>query len=996
MGQTGEEDHEGSPRLPVLKTADIFPPGQVLEERYRIVRLVGRGGSGEVYEAEDLRGGGQVAIKTVTRERLESPRALRRFERERNFSQRISHPNVLEIFELFKVPVEVDQASGTTTVMAPCMAMEFLKGETLADRFQRGERFTPEEAKPLVCQMASALDAAHRLGIVHRDLKPDNIFLVPEGDEIRVVVTDFGVARQAIKRKHDQEDSMTRSDVILGTPDYMAPEQLDLEKAMPPTDIYTLGIVMFEMITGHHPFEADKAIDRVFKRVKEPAPSPRRYVPDIDPMWEDTILRCLRRKPEERFPNALGIVKALDGKIRSRGAAADSRRRQLWTAALVVFFVAMALAVLLLTGCGPGRESSRVLVLGLDGLDPRTIDLLMSEGKMPHFAKLRQEGAYGRLLSQEPLLSPIIWTTIATGKGPEEHGIGHFVAQTSDTGESIPASSDLRKVKAMWNIASDAGKQVATVGWWATWPPEEVDGSVVSDHTAYHFLFEEGFATTDSSSEERRTYPPELAERIAPLLRRPGDLSFEELERFVNVEREDFDRPFDFDDDLAHFRWALATAQSYRDIGLELWREDRPDLALVYVEGTDSTSHLFGHLFRAEGLGGELAEQQRKFGRTVEEIYLFADELLGEFLDAMDDRTTLLVLSDHGFELGALHDDPTRTRTMRRVSERFHRIEGILYLYGHRVKEHARIDRPSILDITPTVLALLGIPPARDMPGRVLQEAFTAEIGRDRVVSHEDGAGGDRAAPADGELDLVRQAQLEHLKSLGYLDDSESDEGAGSAAQTPEALRNLAAINFQAGKFREAAEIYRNLIEEDPENAALRASLAGTLGALELYDQALEQLEEAIRLEPLNIEAYHNRAVIHERQGNLGLAVADYRTALRYQPSYEPSQRALYRLTGEASVHLPADAAEQRAAELVEQASLAARRANYDEAIRLLDEAERVAPTYILIYQYRSNVAYLMGDQAGAIAALEKGLEIEPDNALFQTNLERLRSGNGG
>jgi tetratricopeptide (TPR) repeat protein len=980
-----------------LKASDLFSAGRVLEERYRILRLVGRGGSGEVYEAEDLRQGERVAIKTMSSDRVANPQALRRFERERDFSQRISHPNVLKIFELFKVPVEIAHGSRTVTVLAPCMAMELLEGETLADRFQRGETFTAEAAKPLVSQMAAALDAAHRQGIVHRDLKPDNVFLVSDGDATRVVVTDFGVARQAKKRRTDKDDSMTRSDVILGTPEYMAPEQLDLEKAMPSSDIYTLGIVMFEMLTGHHPFEADKAIERVFKRLREPAPSPRRFLPAIDPLWEATILRCLRRKPENRFATAMGIVRALEGKGSEAvdgSASGDDRGGHLRTLAVVAAVVVLAVVILVLLACGGGGAPSRVLVLGLDGLDPQTVDLLMSEGKLPNFARLRQEGAYGRLLSQKPLLSPIIWTTIATGKGPEEHGIGHFVAQASDTGEQIPASSDLRRVKALWNIASGAGKKVATVGWWATWPPEEVDGAVVSDHTAYHFLFEDGLTGGDGA---RQTYPAALAERIAPLLRRPHDVGYEELERFVDVEPEELDRPFDFDDDLAHFRWALATALSYRDIGLELWRRDRPDLAMIYVEGTDSTSHLFGHLFRAQGLGGELAEQQRRFGHTVEEMYLFADEILGEILAAMDDRTTLVVLSDHGFELGALHGDPTRTRSMRRVSERFHRIEGILYLYGHRVKEHARIDRPSILDVAPTVLALLGVPPARDRPGGVINEAYTAELGADRIATYEGGAGGSEAGAV--ELDPVRQAQLEHLKSLGYLGGSGEAGEAGEefhAAQTPEALRNLAAINFQAGRYEDSVEIYRRLVEADPQDAALRASLAGALGALERYDQALEQLAQAIEIEPLNVEAYHNRAVIEERQGKIDLAVADYRTALRYQPSYEPSQRALYRLTGQANVHLPANAAEARASELVEQASGAARRANYEEAIRLLDEAERVAPRFVLIYQYRSNVAYLMGDQEGAIAALERGLEIEPDNALFKTNLERLRSGGGG
>ena len=136
------------------------------------------------------------------------------------------------------------------------------------------------------------------------------------------------------------------------------------------------------------------------------------------------------------------------------------------------------------------------MVLGLDGADPATIDLLMSEGKLPNFARLRQKGAYAPLRSAEPLLSPVIWTTIATGKTPDQHGIGHFVAVNSATGEQLPVTSAMRKVKAVWNILSAAGRSTDVVGWWATWPAETIRGAVVSDHLAYHFLLEEGLKGT--------------------------------------------------------------------------------------------------------------------------------------------------------------------------------------------------------------------------------------------------------------------------------------------------------------------------------------------------------------------------------------------------------------------------------------------------------------------------------------------------------------------
>src|SRR5207244_9603078 len=142
----------------------------------------------------------------------------------------------------------------------------------------------------------------------------------------------------------------------------------------------------------------------------------------------------------------------------------------------------------------------------------------------------------------------------------------------------------------------------------------------------------------------------------------------------------------------------------------------------------------------------ELAAQQKRFGGAVEEMYRYADQIVGNFIDALDANTTLVVLSDHGFELGALPEDPSKTRDMRRVSERYHRLEGILYLYGNHVKAHRRIDEPALLDVAPTLLTLSGLSPARDMPGRVLEDALTVSAPSRAVASYETGervAGGD-------------------------------------------------------------------------------------------------------------------------------------------------------------------------------------------------------------------------------------------------------------
>jgi len=630
--------------------------------------------------------------------------------------------------------------------------------------------------------------------------------------------------------------------------------------------------------------------------------------------------------------------------------------------------------VVLLAGC-TSDSRSRVIVLGLDGMDPGVIDLLISEGKMPNFAKLRREGAYGRLISSEPLLSPIIWTTIATGRPPADHRIGHFVAINEKTGERIPVTSQMRGVKALWNIFSDAGRTVSVVGWWATWPAETVRGAIVSDHACYHFLFDDG--AHGSRDPTGVTYPPALESRIEPMIRRPASVTQDEVSSFVHVDAEEFDREFSFDDDLSHFKWAYATAESYRSIGKNLWQTEKPDLLMVYLEATDSTAHLFGHLFRAQGLAGELADQQRRFGDAVEEMYRYADRVVGDYIDLVDDDTTLIVVSDHGFQLGVLPDDPSKTRDMRRVSEKFHKIEGILYAFGKNVKARRRFDQPVLLDLAPTVLTLAGLSPARDMPGRVLYEGFDVRRLERTVASYEGTGRGAQASAVDDPA--VDPAILERLRALGYLD-----------TESPTGDRNLAALLFQGKRYAESVAAYEKLVAADPEDGGLRASLAGALGALGRYDEALRQLDEAIRLAPLNPGSHHNRAVIYEKQGKLDAAIAEYREALRYAPGYQASTRALARLGASAISPRERSEADVRAAQLADRASRAARRGDYAGAMKLLDEAEREAPDLALVYQYRANVAFLMGDRDAARAALRKAIEIEPDNELFKSNLEKL------
>ncbi len=302
-----------------------FRPDDVLSRRFRIVTFLAQGGMGEVYEAEDLELGGRVALKTIRPEIATEPRIIQRFKREIALSRKVTHPNVCRIFDLFHHRMEW----GTGEAELSFLAMELLRGETLASRLRAVGRMTSAEALPIVEQMAAGLAAAHRAGVVHRDFKSANVVLVPsDGQGERTVVTDFGLARSV-----EGGEGLSTGLGMVGTSAYMAPEQVEGGEVTPAADIYALGVVLYEMVTGVKPFVGDW--------LKERPASPRVHVPDLDPAWEGVILRCLEPVPVDRFASAEEVIQALKGDMVVR--AGRSRRPRSVLAAGVAGLTALAL-----------------------------------------------------------------------------------------------------------------------------------------------------------------------------------------------------------------------------------------------------------------------------------------------------------------------------------------------------------------------------------------------------------------------------------------------------------------------------------------------------------------------------------------------------------------------------------------------------------------------------------------------------------------------------
>src|SRR5262245_36100641 len=217
-----------------------FHPEQVVAERFRIVRYIARGGMGEVYEAEDLRLKERVALKTIRPEIARDSAAMVRFERELRLARKVTHRNVCRLFDL-----QTHRSEGQEVTF---LSMELLSGVTLSDHLESKGRLTEREAMPLVRQMCAALGAARDAGVVHRDFKSANVLLCGPAEKLRVVVTDFGLAQQSDSgNSKDRDTSITAPGKLVGTPAYMAPEQLENKELSSATDLYALGLVMYEM-----------------------------------------------------------------------------------------------------------------------------------------------------------------------------------------------------------------------------------------------------------------------------------------------------------------------------------------------------------------------------------------------------------------------------------------------------------------------------------------------------------------------------------------------------------------------------------------------------------------------------------------------------------------------------------------------------------------------------------------------------------------------------
>ena len=285
---------------------------------YRVVEQLGRGGMAAVYKAYQPSLERYVAIKVIHEQLVaQDEQFFKRFHREAKVVASLHHPNIVPVFD-FGVEGDI-----------PYMVMEYLEGRSLKAELRelsgRGETLSPQEILRIVSDVAGAVDYAYRQGIVHHDLKPDNVMLTTKGETI---LTDFGIAKIA------GGTQVTMSGAVMGTPTYMSPKQGTGERGDQRSDVYSLGVILYEMVTGRVPFEADTPLAVILKHISDPLPLPRSLNPGIPERVEQVILKALAKAPEDRFQSTALMARALQQAMPADPAVAQpppaGRRRPRW------------------------------------------------------------------------------------------------------------------------------------------------------------------------------------------------------------------------------------------------------------------------------------------------------------------------------------------------------------------------------------------------------------------------------------------------------------------------------------------------------------------------------------------------------------------------------------------------------------------------------------------------------------------------------------------
>jgi predicted AlkP superfamily phosphohydrolase/phosphomutase len=436
------------------------------------------------------------------------------------------------------------------------------------------------------------------------------------------------------------------------------------------------------------------------------------------------------------------------------------------------------------------KQNVKVAVIGIDGAWWEVMDPLMDNGQMPVFKSLVDRGVRSQCHTLLPTLSAPIWNTIATGKNPDKHHITSFTVWTFPVTHAVlpltrypivcyelewmlgsvigwtPMNSTFRMSEAIWNILSRAGLTVGVMNWWASYPAEPVNGFVVTDYALYNKTLQY-ILGADAGDDPQSVFPPQLLPEITPYVIDPQNLPADSVVRFINFKTEadrawyentkDY-RVFAENSEAAMFKFSYPEDETMVRAAIHLLKtETQPDFFAIYLDGLDSMEHKYlPYYFYHRHQDALKPENIARLKDLVPNYYLYLDEVMGRFLQVLDPKTYIIIVSDHGFnhgmEANGNYNHPNAP-------------PGVFVIAGDGIKKGEAITTASVRDVVPTVLQLFELPVGRDMDGRVLTEAFDM---RDLPVTWVETYDTEDRSRGRVEPKALDKALQERLKALGY------------------------------------------------------------------------------------------------------------------------------------------------------------------------------------------------------------------------------------
>ena len=480
-------------------------------------------------------------------------------------------------------------------------------------------------------------------------------------------------------------------------------------------------------------------------------------------------------------------------------------------------------------------QKSKVLLIGWDAADWKIITPLMDAGKMPNLEKMVNEGVMGNLTTLYPAISPMLWTSIATGKRPFKHGIHGFTEPNPQGGGIRPVSSYSRSTRALWNMLHMHGMRSNVVGWWPSHPAEPINGVMVSNHfSRVNALIDQPWPLPEGV-----VHPKRLTEHLAKLRLHPQELDAEIIGLFVpDFHKIDQEK----DHRLESLAKIIADAASIQAATTALMQLESWDFMGVYFDAIDHFCHGYMnyHPPRMEWVEEEDFEL---FKGVVEGGYRFHDLMLGVLLELAGKETTVILISDHGFHPDHLRPQHIPVEPAGPAAQ--HRQHGILVMKGPGIKKDEIIHGASLLDITPTILHLYGLPVGEDMDGAPLVNALKEPAPITAIPSWDELHGEDGSHPEELQIDPVANREaIAQLVALGYIDKPADDLEKALAETVRELDYNLARAYMDANRHLDALPLLEKLTAQWPDESRFGIHLLQALQALGRVAPAGEAMKQ--------------------------------------------------------------------------------------------------------------------------------------------------------